>query len=211
MSKFCLWCVVILVSLVGAQSTSAKLNIAVLDITGSASDFKPEDLQAITARFETELMRTGAVQVLERRSMDLILQEQGFQQSGACNSSECQIEVGQLLGVDRIITGTITKVERLYTINLRMVHVGTGQNELSHALDIRGTLEDVLRGGCYEMAQIFAGLKEPTASHTVLTTEQPSIWPWVVGGVGVLALGIGSYMVLYNNDNQDEVVEYDRH
>jgi TolB-like protein len=208
----CCVCLFVWVSLVGAQTPSgtsgsdsavtmsSKLNVAVLDITGSGSDFSKEDLLAITSRFETELMRTGAVQVLERRNMDMILQEQGFQQSGACNTSECQIEVGQLLGVDRIITGSINKVDRLYTINLRMVHVGTGQNELSHALDIRGTMEDVLRGGCYEMAQIFAGLKEPTESHTVLTAEKSSIWPWVLGGVGVATAVITTVIITSQED-----------
>ena len=66
--------------------SSAVSNIAVLDITGSFKDFTRDDLVAITSRFETELMKTEKVKVLERRNMDMILQEQGFQQSGACNT-----------------------------------------------------------------------------------------------------------------------------
>jgi TolB-like protein len=183
-------------------------NVAVLDITGSFKDFSRKDLSAIAGRFETELAKTGKVQVLERRSMGLILQEQGFQQSGACNTSECQVQVGQLLGVDRIITGTLTKVDKLYTLNLKMVDVGSGQNILSHALDIRGSLEDVMRGGCLEMAQIFAGLKKPTDSNVVLTAEKGSVWPWIIGGVAVVGLGVGG-VILYMNQDEGTTDEYD--
>ena len=151
------------------------LHVAVLAIAGSTKDFSKEELDAVTSRFETELMNTGKLIVLERRNMDMILQEQGFQQTGACNSSECQVQVGQLLGVDRIITGSITKVEKLYTVNLKMVNVENGQNEMSQAIDIRGTMEDVMRGGCYELAQIFSGLKKPTSEHSVLTAEKASV------------------------------------
>ena len=187
-------------SLSSAQHPSASShglnNVAVLDITGSMRDFTREDLLAITSRFETELMKTQKVQVLERRNMDLILQEQGFQQSGVCNSSECQVQVGQLLGVDRIITGSINKVDKLYTLNLKMVDVESGKNIISHAIDIRGSMEDVMCGGCYEMAQIFSGLKKPENDHTVLTAEKTSLWPWIVGGLGVVAIGGGTYIVL---------------
>ena len=201
---------VFLLCLWAGMACSALPNVAVLDISGNFKDFSREDLSAIAGRFETELSKTGQLQVLERRNMDLILQEQGFQQSGACNSSECQVQVGQLLGVDRIITGTLTKVDKLYTLNLKMVDVGSGQNALSHALDIRGSLEDVMRGGCYEMAQIFAGLKKPTDSHTVLTAENGPVWPWIVGGVALLGIGTGVYVYLQSQDDEGTITEYDR-
>lgn len=196
----CHRCVFLLCLLAGLAFAGLP-NVAVLDITGNFKDFSREDLSAIAGRFETELSKTGKMQILERRSMDLILQEQGFQQSGACNSSECQVQMGQLLGVDRIITGTLTKVDKLYTLNLKMVDVGSGQNSLSHALDIRGSLEDVMRGGCYEMAQIFAGLKKPTDSHTVLTAEKGSVWPWIIGGTAVVAGAVVAVVVLTQDDS----------
>ena len=183
-------------SIGGAAPHSGKGNVAVLEFTGSFKNFAREDLAALTARFETELMNTGAYTILERRSMDAILQEQGFQQTGACNSSECQVKVGQLLGVDKIITGEVSKMGDLITLNVKMVDVEKGSNELSHALDIQGTLQDVLRGGCYEMAQIFGGKKQPAGEHSVLAVQKMTIWPWLVGGVGIVAAGVVTYIVV---------------
>jgi TolB-like protein len=174
-------------------------NVAVLPFTGS-STLSASDLSSITSRFEAELMGTGAFRVLERRNVDAILREQGFQQSGACNTSDCQVEVGQLLGVERIVTGEITRLERLWSLNLRMVDVGSGAVVASHVLDIKGGLETVLRGGCPEMADILAGRKQPTSSRTVLAEERSNTWAWILGGAVVVAGGATAAVLLLQDD-----------
>ncbi|HSQ41124.1 MAG TPA: CsgG/HfaB family protein [Fibrobacteraceae bacterium] len=180
-----------------------KPNVAILEFTGSYKVFSREEIQSITNRFETELMKTDSFVVLERRNMDAILQEQGFQQTGACNSAECQVQVGQLLGVDRILTGEVSKVGDIISLNIKMVDVEKGNNLLSHVIDIKGELQDVLRGGCYEMAQIFSGQKKPENERSVLTAEKSSVWPWIIGGVAIVGLGVGG-TILYLNMNKDE-------
>ena len=47
-------------------------------------------------------MASGCFRVIERTEMDNILREQGFQKSGACDDENCLVEVGQLLGVNRM-------------------------------------------------------------------------------------------------------------
>jgi len=180
----------------------SKPNVAVLEFSGSFKIFTREDIQAITNRFETELMKTDSFTVLERRNMDAILQEQGFQQTGVCNSAECQVHVGQLLGVDRIITGEVSKMGDIISLNLKMVDVEKGNNTLSHVIDIKGELQDVLRGGCYEMAQIFSGKKKPESDRTILTAEKSNAWPWILGGVGLVAIGAGTYIVLNSGSSK---------
>lgn len=175
----------------GAISAAAhKPNVAVLDISGSYKDFSREELSALANRFETELSKTGEFQILERRNIDAILQEQKFQESGLCNTSECQVKVGELLGVERTISGSITKTADLISLDLKMVDVTTGASKLSHALDIKGDYQLVLRGGTYEMAQIFAGKKKPDAGRTVLAADSKLLWPWLVAG-GALLVGGG--------------------
>lgn len=173
--------------------------VAVLRFTGSEG-VSTEALGALTSRFETELMSTGGFRVVERRNVDAILREQGFQQSGACTTSDCQVEVGQLLGVERIVTGEVAKLGRLWSLSLRMVDVGSGSIVASHVLDIKGSLETVLRGGCPEMAEILAGKKRPVSSRTMLAEDKEGLplWVWVsvgtavAGGVAATALLLGS-------------------
>jgi TolB-like protein len=179
----------------GAAPNKAKLNVAVLDFDGAEGQFTQEELATLTTRFETELMKTDSFQVLERRNISNILQEQGFQASGACNTSECQVEMGQMLGVERIINGSVGKAGKIISINLKMVDVGSGANLMSHALDIKGDMGTVMRGGCFEMAQIFSGRKKPGNSRTVLAAEKP-LWPWIVGGSAVVAGGAAAVILL---------------
>ena len=173
------------------------LNVAVLPFTGSSA-LKPDELSAITSRFESELMALRTFRVLERRNVDAILREQGFQQSGACNTSDCQVEVGQMLGVERIVSGEVTRMEKLWSLNVRMVDVGTGAMVSGHVLDIKGNFETVLRGGCPEMAEIIAGKKQPGDSRTVLAEEGKgsSPWIWVAGGTILLGGGVAAALLL---------------
>jgi len=153
---------------------------AVLPFTGS---LPPSELAALSNRFESEMIGQDSFLILERRRMDLILKEQGFQQSGACAGSDCEVEVGQLLGVQKVFIGEVSRVGGTTTLDVRRVDVASGRDEFGHSLDIRGSTEDVLRLGCREMALIQSGAKVPDKDRSVLVAEhRTSIWPWVAGG-----------------------------
>jgi len=153
---------------------------AVLPFTGS---LPPAELAALSNRFESEMIAQDSFLILERRRMDLILKEQGFQQSGACAGADCEVEVGQLLGVQKVFIGEVSRVGGTTTLDVRRVDVATGRDEFGHSLDIRGSAEDVLRLGCHEMALIQSGAKVPDKERSVLVAERKtSIWPWVAGG-----------------------------
>jgi len=189
--------------LVVAASPSPRLpRVAILELRSSTPQITAGDLAALSARLETEFQKTQAFQVLERRNMDVILREQGFQQSGACNTADCQVQVGQILGVERIVVGEVGKVGRILTFNLKMVDVGSGANLKSHALDIKGGMDDLLRGGAWEMAQIFSGRKKPGSDHSVLTAEKARVWPWIVGGAVVVAGAAVAIVYLLQNKNE---------
>ena len=77
--------------------------------------------------------------------MNDILKEQGFQQTG-CTNTECAVEAGKLIGVGKIVIGSIFKVEKLYSLDIRMVDVGTGKIENSVAEDCDScNLSDIMK------------------------------------------------------------------
>jgi hypothetical protein len=76
--------------------------------------------------------------------MTAILQEQGFNRSDNCNSSECVVEIGQLLGVEQMVIGTIGMVGSMYTVSLRLVNVATGEVLFTASEDCRCSIEEVL-------------------------------------------------------------------
>jgi len=116
--------------------------IAVLDF-----DFKggvaKDEASIITDRFRAHLVSTGKFDVMERSHMDKILKEQGFQQSGYCSSTECSVKIGQLLSVNRIIVGSVSKVGSTYSINVRFIDVETGKILKEEFEDCKCSIDDV--------------------------------------------------------------------
>lgn len=171
--------------------------IAVLSFTGNGIDSK--DLSSVTNRFESELLATDSFKIVERRNIDQILKEQGFQQSGACNNSDCSVEIGQLLSVQGIFTGELSKVGKIWSLSVKRTDVGSGLTQFSHVLDIEGKLDDVLRGGVPEMALIASCRKRPENNHTILVAKERNLWPWVISGIAV-AGGATAAIILVTQD-----------
>ncbi len=114
----------LLLTLFCSFSYAEKINIAVLELNGNGID--ETDLIGLSNRLRTELFKTGEFTVIERSQMDLILQEQGFQQSG-CTSSECAVDIGQMLNVQKMVAGSIDKVGNVYVADVRLIDVQSGE------------------------------------------------------------------------------------
>lgn len=82
----------------------------------------------LSEKFRIAVCDTGLFRVVDRNNMETILKEQGFQLSD-CTSSECAVEVGRLMGVTKMILGSIGKIEEKSIITIQMVNVETGEIE----------------------------------------------------------------------------------
>ena len=111
--------------------------IAVVDFTGN--NVSEGDCRALTDRLRTELFNTKYFKVIEREMMEQILVEQGFQQSG-CTTNECMVEVGKLIGVEKIIGGSISQIGNIFSISSRIVNVETGEIENTAVFDHTGNI-----------------------------------------------------------------------
>lgn len=125
---------------IARQTTT--LAIAVNDLAGTGVDKSVAEI--ISERLRSELLNTKVFRVMERKDMSSVLKEQGFQQTGACDEASCLVEVGQLLGVDRMVAGTIGKIEDMYTLTLRMINVANGEILYTVNEDITGDISGVL-------------------------------------------------------------------
>ena len=84
----------------------------------------------ISESIRNEIVRTGKYEVIDRGNMNKILGEQKFQLSG-CAAGECIVEAGQLLGVGKIITGSISLIGSTYYLSLSLINVESGEVEKS--------------------------------------------------------------------------------
>ena len=100
-----------------AQET--KITAAVMDLEAKEG-ISAGVVSSITDYLRTQLVNTGKFDFVTRENMEQILKEQQFQLSG-CTSQECIVQVGQLLGVRKMFTGSIGKVGDTYLVNLRII------------------------------------------------------------------------------------------
>ena len=124
-----------------AISAQAKESYAVVDLEGRG--ISALEAATLTDRMRSELVKTGAVTVVERGQMQQILSEQDFQMTG-CTSDECAVEIGQMLGVTKMVAGSIGKIGSTFTVDLRIIQVGTGAIENTMTRDYRGEIDGLI-------------------------------------------------------------------
>jgi len=75
--------------------------------------------------------------------MNEIMEEQGLQQSG-CTSAECAAEVGALLGVQNMVSGSFGKLGNTYTVDAKIFSVETGATIRSSSKTHKGEVDGLL-------------------------------------------------------------------
>jgi hypothetical protein len=159
-------------------------------------------------------------QVIERNKMETIMQELGFQLSGACDTDECVVQVGKVLGASKMVAGSVSKVGTLYSLQVRIVDMQTSRIEQQAFADVDG-IELVLTEATQSVAAELAAVQgtqpapQPVVQQPVVQQPQPEVrqpapqeesqpavrkkskwWLWilvpaVVGGGAAVALGGG--------------------
>jgi len=104
-----------------------KLNIAVLDL--KVVNFPVEESVLLTEVLRSELYKQNLYRVMNREDMKDIMGEQAFQNTGLCDETSCLIEIGKILSAQKIITGSIGKMDSVYTIIVKQIDIETSENE----------------------------------------------------------------------------------
>ena len=119
----------------------AKPTVAILDFEGQ--DVSESEVKTLSERMRTEIGNTNAVRLIERKAVEKIMHYLGLQQSG-CTTDECVAEVGQLLGVQFMIFGSIGKMGKSYTIDCKMFSVATGAAESMKSITYQGEVDGLI-------------------------------------------------------------------
>ncbi len=125
-----------------ADTAKAKPAVAVVDL--QAKEGVSKDIAAMLSDYlRTQLFNTDRYIMVTRENMEAILKEQNFQQSG-CTSQECVVQMGQMLGVSKIFTGTLGAIGSIYLLNIKMLNIETGEIEKAESEKVTGGKEGLL-------------------------------------------------------------------
>ena len=154
-----------------AQVAEGKQTVALLEFEGRG--ISQLEAKTLTDRLMSEMVNTDAVIMVERNQMDEILNEQGFQQSG-CTSSECAAEVGALLGVQNMVSGSFGKLGNSYTIDAKMFSVETGATIRTVSKTYKGPVDNLLTV-IEVVGWEIVGLKAPQDKLDILSAADPAL------------------------------------
>jgi TolB-like protein len=120
-----------------------KTKIAVLDFQMQGDQNSAKDMGKIVAEWLiTGLVETGRFDVIERRLLEKIMEEQKLGVTGAIDPNSAA-QLGKVLGVKIIVSGTVTSLEGMNEINARLINVDTAS--IVAAEKVRATSAEKLR------------------------------------------------------------------
>jgi len=109
-----------------AKADFKKTKIAVLDFELQGEGYETKDMGSIVAGwFITALVKEGRFDVVERALLNKILDEQKMGLSGIIDESSAS-QLGKVLGVKIIISGSVMKLQDVLEVNARIIDVETG-------------------------------------------------------------------------------------
>jgi TolB-like protein len=119
---------------------------------------------AISDRLREELLKTHKFVLVNRDQMDAVLNEQALQQTG-CTSSECAVKVGQVLGVRKLVTGRVLKLDDTHwQLSATIIDVETAQTLSSESIQYEGDFFALLQTGIVGLSAKLSGQPTPAVA-----------------------------------------------
>ncbi|MCX7040854.1 MAG: hypothetical protein NT005_17180 [Spirochaetes bacterium] len=123
-SKRACFVVLTLCCTLGAHAEQPKPILSILDLR--TSGVSKADADVLLDYLSSHLVESGAYTIIDRSQRETVLKEIEFSQSD-CTDEACQLRIGKLLSANRIVIGSVGKLDQIYLLTLKMIEVETGK------------------------------------------------------------------------------------
>jgi hypothetical protein len=124
--------------------------VAVMDLTPVGA--QKTQAAAVTDRLREELLASGRFTLVSRDQVDTLLNEQATQQRN-CTSPDCAVQLGKMLGVRKIISGRLTRLEDdLWLMAVTLVDVETARTERAASVTHDGKFVTLMTEGVRKLS-----------------------------------------------------------
>lgn len=176
---------ILLFSIFASNSRAAERIATVAILPFQSRGLDSNSTRILEDALSDRLAGSGRLRLLERSQIRTVLVEQGFQQSGACEGSECAVQIGRLLGVERGVVGSVGRLGRTYVLNARLIDIGTGEVLSSSQRSLAGKIDDALT----DLVPLVAADLLRSNRGTDLQAKSGSGLGWWAAGAAVVAGG----------------------
>lgn len=148
----------------GPVRVSSAVRVAVLDL--QSQSLPRAEVSTISQRLRAHFVNRSGFEVVERNNLSDVVTEQSFQLSGGASIRQA-VQMGQLLGAERIIVGNVERFRGLTTTTIREINVETGVvNRVAFDDCIECELQDVLQTSTERVASAFCVENRSLSSTT---------------------------------------------
>lgn len=181
-----------------AASTSAApsaapsdCRVVVLNLVGRNLPAADTDMPVLlTESLAAEVASVSGCQVVSQSDVAQMLDFEA--QKAACGdgADSCLSEIGEALGADRVVGGTLGRLGGDFVVNARLMNVKQGTVEARAEQAVHGAVEE-LRGAAKNAARQLFGAAAVPPSSTVTAKASSAGHPGLFWG-GVIAGGVGA-------------------
>ena len=182
------------------QKEKNKLTLGVIPF--KAEGIQEHNARILSTRLHSELIKTNRFHVVETERIEEILNELGFQQSGLCSKTECIVQVGNLSGARLMVTGTVGKMGKFFTLDVRIIDVKNRQGIWAKTAksekidDLLGLMSDIAWKLAYPNSQ------RPSAAQE----KSSKTWLWLLGSAVIIGGGVTALMLM-KNTNEPGIID----
>ncbi len=138
----------------------------------ASGDISASGAQALSNIVNNEIIKSDRYTVVDRRNVESLLEEMGFQHSGATTREEI-VELGRILSATKMLFGSIGQLGERYIVELQLIDVETSKIEDSVIRSYFGAAEG-LDGPVGHITRQLIGLEVSLAMGTfIYVTSQP--------------------------------------
>ena len=196
-----------LLPLIAALAVAAPIKLAVSDMQAGLG-VAPQLAQLCTTFVVSELRKNGSLAVTSQEDLQSLIGFHKQKQLLQCADTSCLAEIGGALGVEQIVTGSLSKLGESVVVVLRLVDVHRAKVLRDTDRRLKDPKPDAVLDALPQMlAELFpqAAASEPPKPVPAAATaapaverhaERPSSAPFWIAGVGGAVLLVGGGLLV---------------
>jgi curli biogenesis system outer membrane secretion channel CsgG len=146
----------VLIFTMQAFSFAEKTTVGIIGFKGSPSS---HDLcELITNKFTEEMIALNRFAIVEESKINALLKEKNVVQAG-CFDVGCYSASGRTIGLQKLIVGNVTELNKILTISVRIIDIETGKIEKTALVDSKNDLPLITKDISLLVFKLFAATK----------------------------------------------------
>lgn len=170
----------------------AQSSLAILPFYSSG--ISQTEARQISEKLRSEFISLHKYSVIDQQSMETLLADQGFDINDPCRNNYCALTLGQLLSVDDVVLGNIGRIDKTYSIDIKIINISSGSvlKDISSRHTVKQT--ELFKKIIPELIEELVNTNNATVQ--VFKKKRSVLVPFTAITIGAAALAVPTYFLI---------------